>query len=486
MEIKFKYLIGTAVFMTGMAAASDLFAGFGDAGLGARTAGMAQAFSAVANDANAISANPAGLALLKEPEMSASYGRLYTGLNDDSKIGQGYFGLAFPAKRYLPGIVGVGWDELRLSEAYCETVFTGAYADTVYPGLSVGGSFKYLRKTYVSDGYTESDPLFASNGYAKSGLGIDLGGLYRVNDNYTVALVFKNVNRPDMGLGGTDRLPMQARAGAAYWVSRGLVDMDIAMSDGNYDVSVGAERLFQGRYLFRVGFLAGNDSKRNVSLGFGSRFGAANFDYSFTLPLAGIAGTTGSHRLAFGFKFGGAERLAEEEARRADAEEIRAAKSRLAEQERQIKALEQKIREQEASKKAAVMAPKAAEQPAIPVSAAPAAVEPALKVIEPEPQKAVVEDTLLLLKNELEQARKEAAEFRERLISLEEKGKKKPAAPAPERARSAYVVQDGDTLESIAEKVYGDGSKWSAIYKANAGAVGRSGAVKPGQTLVIP
>jgi len=482
MKRKLKLLTGAAVFLAGLCAAPGLYAGFNDGGLGARTAGMGQAFSAVSNDANAINTNPAGLAGLVNPELSASYGKLFTGLGDDSKIGQGYFGLAFPARQYVPGVIGIGWDELRLSEAYCETVFTGAYADTIYPGLSVGGSLKYLRKTYVSDGYTESDPLFAGNGYAKSGLGIDLGGLYRVNENYTVALVFKNINRPDMGLGSEDRLPVQARAGAAYWLKKGLVDLDVAVSGGGYDVSVGAERMFQGRYLFRLGFLAGNDSKRNASLGFGSRFGAVNFDYSFTLPLAGVAGTTGSHRLAFGFKFGEAERDADEEARRASAAAIRDAKARLAEQEEQIKALEQKVREQEeAAKRAAEeAAAKAAEQAAaLELSTVP------VTVIEPAAPKAAADAALELLKEELERSRKEAESFRERLLTLEE-GRKAKAAAAPAARSGAYVVQEGDTLESIAAKVYGDGSKWPSIYKANAGSVGRGGTVKPGQTLAIP
>lgn len=485
-------LIAAAALLLAPAGA---FAGFTDSGPGARTAAMGQAFSAVADDANAISANPAGLAQLAEPELSASYGRLYNGLTDDSKIGQGYFGLAFPVRRYLPGIMGVSWDELRLSDAYCETVFTGAYADKVSSRLSVGGSFKYLRKSYVSDGYTGTDPLFTGNGYAKSGLGIDLGGLYRLNKNYTFALVFKNVNQPDMGLGGTDRLPMQTRLGAAYRLTRGLVDMDLALSDSNYDISAGAERLFQGKYLFRVGFLAGNDSRRNVSLGFGGRFGSANFDYAFTLPLAGISGTSGSHRLAFGLKFGAAERQLEEEARRADAEAIRDARERLAEQEKQIRALEQKIREREDISRAAPAAQPAvpAAQPAVPAAQpaeAPVPGAEAVKAMEPDREKAFMESALQLMREELDRARKEAAEFREKLTSLEERGRKKPAAapsaaPAAEKI-SVYVVEEGDTLQSIAEKVYGDGSKWAVIYKANSGSVGRGGAVKPGQTLLIP
>ncbi|MBU2574423.1 MAG: LysM peptidoglycan-binding domain-containing protein [Elusimicrobia bacterium] len=476
-------------FLCGLIAAFNLINGtnasaaFDDIGLGARAAAMGQAFSAVSNDANAINTNPAGLVLLKSPELAASYGKLYTGLWDDSAIGQGYFSLAFPVKKHIPGFMGVSWDELRLSDAYCETVFSGAYATTVSTALSVGASLKYLRKSYVSDIYTESDPLFIRNGYSKSGLGIDLGGLYRVNDKYTLALVLKNINQPDMGLGGTDRLPVQIRTGIAYWLKKSLVDLDISFKGGGYDVSIGAERVFQRKYLFRLGFLAGNDSKRNVALGLGSRFGAVNFDYSFTLPIGGISGTTGSHRLAFGFKFGAAEQ-AEEEARRADVEAIRNAQTRLSEQEKQIEALERKIKAQEE------LSEKAAAAAAVPQ---PAVSPEAVKVIAPEPAKAApaIDADLELLKAELERSRKEADSFKERLISLEKKGKERTvvrpsAVQAPEGRIKAYLVQEGDTLESIAGKVYGEASKWPAIYKANAGALGRGGEVKPGQTLVIP
>ncbi|MDT8288007.1 MAG: LysM peptidoglycan-binding domain-containing protein, partial [Elusimicrobiales bacterium] len=63
----------------------------------------------------------------------------------------------------------------------------------------------------------------------------------------------------------------------------------------------------------------------------------------------------------------------------------------------------------------------------------------------------------------------------------------RPAAPAPAPStKRAYEAQKGDTLQSIAEKVYGDASRWPEIYRANAASLGRGGEVKPGQVLVIP
>ena len=92
------------------------------------------------------------------------------------------------------------------------------------------------------------------------------------------------------------------------------------------------------------------------------------------------------------------------------------------------------------------------------------------------------------LKLELERSRKEAEGLKGKLVNLEEKGKKKEAAPAkgPDLGVKAYVVRAGDTLETIAAKVYGDASKWPLIYKANPAAVGRGGEVKAGVALTIP
>lgn len=64
-----------------------------------------------------------------------------------------------------------------------------------------------------------------------------------------------------------------------------------------------------------------------------------------------------------------------------------------------------------------------------------------------------------------------------------------PVAPVGHVLRVAprtYVVQSGDTLNSIAEKLYGDGAKESLLQAANRNLVANPQALRPGMVLVVP
>jgi len=58
------------------------------------------------------------------------------------------------------------------------------------------------------------------------------------------------------------------------------------------------------------------------------------------------------------------------------------------------------------------------------------------------------------------------------------------AEPAPEPAARTYTVVSGDTLWAIAERFYGDGSKYQVI--ADASGVPNPDLIHPGQVLTIP
>lgn len=58
-----------------------------------------------------------------------------------------------------------------------------------------------------------------------------------------------------------------------------------------------------------------------------------------------------------------------------------------------------------------------------------------------------------------------------------------PAEPEPEPART-YTVESGDTLWAIAERFYGDGSKYQVI--ADASGIPNPDLIHPGQVLTIP
>lgn len=59
--------------------------------------------------------------------------------------------------------------------------------------------------------------------------------------------------------------------------------------------------------------------------------------------------------------------------------------------------------------------------------------------------------------------------------------------PATSPAPGSYTVQRGDTLSAIAQQVYGDANRWSAIYEANRGLLGDNPhLIFAGQNLTIP
>lgn len=49
-----------------------------------------------------------------------------------------------------------------------------------------------------------------------------------------------------------------------------------------------------------------------------------------------------------------------------------------------------------------------------------------------------------------------------------------------------YTVKAGDSLSKIAQREYGDGSKWRAIFEANKGTIKDPDLIHPGQELTIP
>ncbi len=59
-------------------------------------------------------------------------------------------------------------------------------------------------------------------------------------------------------------------------------------------------------------------------------------------------------------------------------------------------------------------------------------------------------------------------------------------ADAPPPAPQTYVVQAGDSLSSISEKIYGDAKYWDTILFHNKEKISDPNMIHPGQELTIP
>jgi len=336
------------------------WADFEDLGVGARPIGMGNAYTALADDVNAIYYNPAGLAQLDESQFTSGYGKLYWGLDDGSSLGSGFVGYAHPL--YHWGTLGVGWLNFGLQGLYRENSFILSYGNTLKKKLLAGLNLKLLSKKYGKTSYTENalidggpgvsgerDPVF-SKGYSKTGFSTDLGFLYKFNREYALGLTLTDINQPRMDLkDNKSRVPIGVRSGFLYNSDFLTFALDTTFRNGDINVYSGVEKWFSNRtFGVRAGLGVGSRSFSNLALGASYTKYLFQFDYAFLYPLSGIRDTYGSHRISLTLRFAPEKeekkrarekRLAEIAAEKATEEElarIREKEAKMIEERRKI------------------------------------------------------------------------------------------------------------------------------------------------------
>ena len=295
-------------------------ASFEELPTGARAAGMGDAFTAVADDVYSTYYNPAGLVQLHRSEFTAYYSKLYSGLTDGSNIAREYVAYGHPTANY--GTFGFSYLSLSLSGLYSESTTALSYAHPLYDRWNLGGSIKFLRKSFGSDQYTDSainsdtgaslnapDPLFAKNGTSKTAVGFDLGAQYRLSRIYGLGVAILNMNSPNTALSSSDQDTAAAvyKVGLARRTKTSTVDTELSMRkfvDEEFRLNIGGERWIAQNFGLRAGLGFGQRGYEITSFGFTYRWDSLEFGYALVYPLGSVQGTFGTNQLSMTFRFG--------------------------------------------------------------------------------------------------------------------------------------------------------------------------------------
>ena len=264
---------------------------------GARSEGMGGAFTAVADDVNALTWNPAGIASLQYPEIG------YLRMLYFSDIAYNFGGAAFP--------MVMGEDTFGLGAG---VVNTGTSFDSTLglaPAVSTGDNAFFLTtalrlKSVFAIGFTGKYIMRQIANYNASAIGGDAGILITPGDRFRLGLGIFNVGSQVKFISEGDPLPMTGRLGLAFKIldvphNSILLSVDNSYQFGAqaYQASAGAEYWLDKTLALRAGY-AGDAYQQHWTAGIGINAQLFQLDYAYA-----PAGTLGdTHRLSFILRFG--------------------------------------------------------------------------------------------------------------------------------------------------------------------------------------
>lgn len=300
-------VIFSAVFLAGLTEAG---AAFIDRCSSPRTAAMGGAHSALISVKTLeFTGNPASTALAENRSAYFAYSRPFAGI--ELMAGDGTTGfsknraaLVYPFKK--GGAAGAGISRINLSGIYIEDIYLFNYSVSTgkikefyerfqeeslfrtfnrkQPSIFlrniktyVGINIKYMRHSYELDEYTKDDPVF-SGGVSAYGIGIDLGLLSVYKNTFSVACTLKDLNRPDVGLKNTDRVPSSVILGFGLNTGNYSLAIDLSFRDSIFNADAGAE------YLTGILALRAGAGLNKITAGLGISYKFLILDYSISWP----------------------------------------------------------------------------------------------------------------------------------------------------------------------------------------------------------
>lgn len=216
-------------------------------GIGARILAMGEAGTASANDVTASYWNPAGLTDLKDIELSTMQA-ISMGFD------RSYQNAAF-AKRFNFGVLAINWVNAGVGDIEGMDTLgnpTGSFSDSEN-NFSVSYANKYKRLSY---GLSPKFYLSTIDGESETGIGLDLGAKYDINQYLEAGLMLRDAYGSLAG----DRIPLQAQLGVSAYPILGVT----VAADMHYEQSEDPYFIFGAEYWTSVGRDPEADSKLSV------------------------------------------------------------------------------------------------------------------------------------------------------------------------------------------------------------------------------
>jgi long-subunit fatty acid transport protein len=305
--------LGAIVALLVCAVSSEAVVNIQSVGAGARAQALGNSYVAVADDADAIFENPAGLGQLENKSLAYTNVSLFFGGIEGDDLGQHVLSYAQPLGSKLG--LGLGYERIG-SELMSEN---GAFLSLSYKlskAFNLGLSAKYLFWSVgdIPADNGRNDPL--SNSSAGN-VGLDLGLMWQTPfKGANFGLLLKNLNQPNVASGtvagdaDAGKLPMDVHLGVAYQLNaQSLVSVQFVRSDLSGDSSdnrllVGGETQLAGDLLLRAGGskIFEEDATGDLNAGLGYKWNKLLFDYAYHIPLD-LTETNGAHRFSFAYDF---------------------------------------------------------------------------------------------------------------------------------------------------------------------------------------
>ena len=296
-----------------LATASDGVVNIQNVGSGARAQGLGNSFVAIADNADAVFANPAGLGQVSQRQVAyTNVSLLYAGIEGDD-LGQHVVSYAQP----LGDKMGLGLGYERIGSSLMSE--NGAFVSVSYQverRLQVGLSAKYLFWSVgaIPDDNGRPDPL---SNQSAGNVGVDLGLLWQSPvQGAQVGVLLKNINQPNVAYGEVEGdadaggLPMDVHVGVGYRLSSQsllsvqYVRRDLTGEGADDGLVVGGETQLVEGLLLRAGGrrLLSEDAGGGLNAGLGYQWNQLVFDYAYDIGLD-LTETNGAHRFSFAYEF---------------------------------------------------------------------------------------------------------------------------------------------------------------------------------------